>query len=273
MSVPKPGGRKKKKSYASPAVEQAAQILYCLAASTSGQMRLVDICNEVGISGSKAHSVLQALVNTGLARRGPQSKGYALGAGLVTLSRNVLDDFDLPRLSEPVLDQLTLETRCTSVFGMISGDSVYVASKKEPDTPIRVVMRIGHPLPLSHGAHGKAIFAFLDDAERSRLLQAEDLYFHGHPGLLDRARLDKELAQCRREGFACDFGESAQGVNVVAAPVRGAGGGPLGFVEIFVLGSGENARGSGPKVVRAAETLSNLMGMAEPVQTDLYRRK
>ncbi len=271
MSVSKPGGRKKKTSYASPAVEQAAQILYCLAASTSGQMRLVDICNEVGISGSKAHSVLQALVNTGLARRGPQSKGYALGAGLLTLSRSVLDDLDLPRLSEPVLDQLTLETRCTSVFGMISGGSVYVASKKEPDVPIRVVMRVGHPLPLSHGAHGKAIFAFLDHAERSRLLQEEDLYFHGHPGRLDRARLDEELEQCRREGFACDFGESAEGVNVVAAPVRGAGGVPLGFVEIFVLGSCANARGFGSRVVYAAEALSGLMGTGEQIPTEIRR--
>lgn len=271
MRTSKPDDSPKKTPYASPAVEQAAQILYCLAASTSGQMRLADICKAVGISGSKAHGVLQALLNTGLARRGPGGKGYALGAGLITLSRNLLDDLHLPRLSEPVLDQLTLETRCTSVFGLISGNNVYVAAKKEPDEPIRVVMRVGHPLPLSHGAHGKAIFAFLGDAQRNRLLQKTDLYFHSHPGRLDRERLDGELEQCRREGFACDFGESAQGVNVVAAPVRDAGGVPLGFIEIFVLGPSDDARGFGSRVVHAAETLSKLMGTAEPLHTDLKR--
>ena len=234
--------------------------MYCLAAGNAEQMRLADICSKVGVSPSKAHGVLQALMNTGLVRRGVNGKGYALGPGLITLSRKVLNDMVPARLAEPVLNRLTLETGCTSVLGLINGGTVFVAAKKEPDDNIRVVMRVGHPLPLSYGAHGKAIFAFLDEARRGRLLREEALYFHGYPGALDRARLLAELADCRRQGFACDVGESAPGVNVVAAPVLGADGVPIGFVEIFVLASAEAARRYGPEVARSARRLSQLMG-------------
>jgi DNA-binding IclR family transcriptional regulator len=246
--------------YATPAVEQAARILYCLAANPSVQMSLAEICDQVGVSGSKAHGILRALQNHGLARRGHNGRGYALGAGLVTLARKVLDDLIPSRVAEPVLEALTRKTESTSVLGLITGETVYVAAKKEADENIRVVMRVGHTLPLTFGAHGKVIVAFMADADQERLLKGEDLCFYGSPDRLDRTRLMDELAQCRRQGFACDFGESAQGVNVIAAPVLGADNSPVGFVEIFVLAPPQSAQGFGPTVARAGETISRQLG-------------
>lgn len=249
-----------RKSYAAPAVDQAARILYCLASSPSVQMSLTEICDQAGISGSKAHGILQALQNNGLVRRGHNGRGYALGAGLITLSRKVLDDLIPSRVAEPVLAALTGETESTSVLGLITGETVYVAAKKEAEENIRVVMRVGHTLPLTFGAHGKAIVAFMAAAEQERLLLSEELCFYGSPDRLDRARLMDELAQCRIQGFACDFGESAQGVNVIAAPVLGADNDPVGFVEIFVLAPPQAARKYGPAVVRAGKAISRQLG-------------
>lgn len=260
------------KPYAAPAVDQAARILHCLAASPSVQMSLTEICDQVGISGSKAHGILQALQNNGLARRGHNGKGYALGAGLVTLSRKVLDDLIPSRVAEPVLEALTRETESTSVLGLITGETVYVAGKKEADEKIRVVMRVGHTLPLTFGAHGKAIAAFMDAVARERMLQREDLCFYGSPDRMDRARLMDELERCRIQGFACDFGESAQGVNVIAAPVLGADNTPVGFVEIFVLAPPPSAQGFGPAVAQAGDLISRQLGAslsAHPEATNL----
>ncbi len=89
--------------YSSPAVEQATQILFCLAASPASQMGLTDICTRVGVSGSKAFGILEALKDAGLVRRGEKGKGYALGTGLVALSRKVLDDLIPPASPNPSL--------------------------------------------------------------------------------------------------------------------------------------------------------------------------
>lgn len=246
--------------YSPPAVEQASRILFALAGSASPQLSLTEICSQVGISGSKAFGILAALEKAELVKKGKDRKGYSLGVGLLALSRKVLDDLVPSQLAEPVLDTLTEETGSTSVFGLITGETVYVAASRESEGDIRIVMRVGLTMPLTYGAHGKAIVAFLPESERGRILSRDDLHFHIHPEKLDRHLLHDELARCRLEGFACAPAKSATGITVVTAPVFGFGGGPVGFVEIFVPAPEKEARVSGSVVVRAAESLSRLLG-------------
>jgi DNA-binding IclR family transcriptional regulator len=253
-------GDQANKRYSSPAVEQSGRILFCLAANSSAQMSLTEICRQVKVSESKAFGILEALQKTELIRRGKDGKGYSLGVGLLTLSQKVLRDFTPLQLTEPILEELTRETGSTSVYGSIRGKNIYITAVKEAEGAVSVVARVGRTLPLTYGAHGKAIVAFLPQKEQDRILTDNDLYFHIDPSRLDRKKLKRELAQCLREGFTCDFGETARGVNVVTAPVCGPAGIPIGFMEIFVLDSVEAARRFGPKVVRAAKTLSRELG-------------
>lgn len=251
---------KKTARYASPAVVQAAQLLFTLASSDGSQMSIAQLSSSVGISASKAHNVLEALQISGLVKRGVDGKGYALGTGILTLSRKVLDDLTPARLVQPMLEALTNTTRCTSVFGMISGDRVFAAAYREAGDNLRVVIRTGHSLPISFGAHGKAIAAFMAPTEYNKLIQQPDLHFHGQPENLDRNRLEVEIEQCRRDGFALDCGDIAQGLTVVAAPVFDTNNAPVGVIEIFVLASAETARKFGPDVVSTANELSSQLG-------------
>ena len=57
--------------------------------------------------------------------------------------------------------------------------------------------------------------------EQKRSLGGKKLYFHGTPDKLDKNRLVKELAACRRDGYALDLGDIKPGLNTVAAPVLG----------------------------------------------------
>jgi DNA-binding IclR family transcriptional regulator len=223
-------------------------------------MSLGDICTQVGVSGSKAFGILEALQESSLVKRGKEGKGYSLGPGLVTLSRKVLDDLSPSRLAEPVLEMLTEASGSTSVFGLITGETVYVAARRESKGDVRIVMRIGHSMPLTYGAHGKAIVAFLPRSEQERILKSQDLHFHGNPSQLDRIRLTEELARGFREGFTCGLAKSAPAVTVVAAPVLGSAGVPVGVIEIFVLAPEEAAREFGPAVAEAGRTLSRRLG-------------
>jgi DNA-binding IclR family transcriptional regulator len=254
---------KKKRSeerYLVPAVEQASRVLFCLAGAGASHMSLIEICARVGIHKSKAFSILETLQRFGLVQRNTDGKRYALGPGLVSLSRKVLDNLSPPRLAEPILEELAGKARSTAVLGLIADRNVFVAAKHESEGNIGITMRIGHHLPLTYGAHGKAIVAFLPRKQRDRLLQGKDLNFHGDPARLDRARLKRELAQCRREGFAEDLGELNRGLHVVAAPVLGPNRAPIGFIEIFVLFSAKAAHRFGLLVAEAGKRLSRQLG-------------
>lgn len=223
-------------------------------------MSLTDIHTKVGIHKSKAFSILETLRGSGLVRKNSDGKGYMLGPGLVFLSRRVLDLLSPARLAAPVLRGLAAKTGCTAVLGLIDGAHVFVAAKHEAEDDFSVTMRIGHRLPLAYGAHGKAIAAFMSDAERAGLLREKALYFHNKSGKARMERLHKELEECRRDGFAIDPGDLNPGLHVVASPVFGPRGAPVGFIEIFVLFSPERVARLAPSVAEAARALSRELG-------------
>ena len=246
--------------YMVPAVEQASQILFCLAGNSASQVSLPDICAQVGIHKSKAFSILQTLQKFGLVQRFGDRKGYALGPGLITLSRKVLDDFNAPRLAEPLLDELATKIGGTATLGLIADRMVFVAAKNEGGVDIGVTIRIGHRFPLSYGSHGKAIAAALPVKQLETLLQDNKLYFHGGPEKFDQARLNDELAHCRRDGYALDLGDMKPGINSVAAAVFGPGAAPIGYIALIGLFTADAAQKSGPLVSAAAKTLSRQLG-------------
>ncbi len=246
--------------YLVPAVEQACRIIFALAGNLTAHMSLLEICAQVGIHKSKAYSILQTLQAFGLVRRNGDRKGYALGPALIALSRKALDDLDAPQLAKPVLEELALKLGCTATFGLIAGNKVFVVAKHEGGTDMGVTIRVGHRFPLSYGSHGKAIAAFLPEAERELLLQEPSVYFHGPAKNFDRERLQREMDQCRREGFALDMGEMKPGLNSLAVPVFGPGTAPIGYIAMVGLFSEQEARAFGTQVVAAGKFLSRQLG-------------
>lgn len=250
----------KREKYTVPAVEQAARILFSLAGSSAPQMSLLEICEKVGVHKSKAYSILLTLQKFGLIQQSSARKGYSLGPGLITLSRKVLDDFDAPRLAEPILEELATRIGGTATLGLISANRVYVAATHEGGVDIGVTIRTGHRFPLTYGSHGKAIAACLPKNDLDELLLDSDLYFHGSPQTLDRIRLKKELEECRREGFAMDLGEMTPGLNSVAAAVFSVGEKPIGYIALIGFFPPETAQQFGPEVAAAARALSLRLG-------------
>lgn len=249
-----------KERYLVPAVEQASRVLFGLAGARSSHMSLTEICAQVGIHKSKAFSILRTLQTFGLVQRNSDGKGYALGPGLISLSRRVLDNLDAPRLAEPILEKLAKKAGGTAILGLIADKGVFVVAKQEGNHDIGYTIRIGSRFPLTYGSHGKAIAAFLPEKELNKLLQQKSLYFYGEAQAINRQRLEEELAQVRQDGFALDAGEMRPGLNAVAAPVFGPGARPIGYIVVIGLASEEAARQLGPTLAQAAKALSRQLG-------------
>ena len=246
--------------YIVPAVDQAVRVLLCLAETGTSRKSLTEVCAQVGIHKSKAFSILRTLQKFNLVQRNGEKKGYSLGPGLIFLSRRVIDNFNIPSLSRPILEELATKVRGTAALGMIEGQDVYVVSKYEGERNIDLTVRVGHRFPLTHGSHGKAIAAFMSRNEMDNLLKEKHLYFHGEPERFDRKRLMKELEDCRRDGFALELGEMRPGLNTAASPVLGLSGSPIGYIVIIGLFSAEATKRFGPLVANAGKNLSRKLG-------------
>jgi DNA-binding IclR family transcriptional regulator len=260
MNPTKPKDNKTGSSIIVPAVEQASRILLCLAKNTSSKTNLTDICKEVGIHKSKGYTILNTLLQFGFVQRDGEDKHYSLGPGLLPLSRKVLDNLDYKEVAQPLLEHLARETGSPAFFGLRAGENIYVIGKHEGSGDIGITIRLGLRYPLTHGAHGKAIVAFLPESEEQKILAKEKLYFHGEPSRLNRARLKKELARCRKEGYAEDLGELNPNINAVAAPVFASSNRLVGVIFLVGLFPKSAVKEFGRKVAEKACLMSTLLG-------------
>ena len=260
-------------TYKVPSVEQAICVMLYLADSVSTPKSLTDICREVGIHRSKAFSILSTLNEYGLVKKNPNRRGYVLGPGLLTLTGKMLENLSLSRLVEPILYDLAKKAGATVALGVISDDKTFVVAQYEGAPGIGISAPIGHVTPITYGAHGKAIAAFLPEAELEELLKNKNLFFHGSPDKYNSTKLKKELEQCRRNGFALELGDIQPGVNAIAAPILDQNGNPIGYITIVGFFTEEIALKLGPLAADAVKIILKETGHMILWQRANNRRK
>jgi DNA-binding IclR family transcriptional regulator len=243
-----------------PAVDQAMEILFCLAEAPAGEASLAYISRTVGVHKSKAHAILNTLRSGGLVVRREPAPTYALGPAVLTLSRSLLDRNDLGRRAEPFLAPLAAETGATALLGLLTAGQVFVVGQ-EGSSGLGIAIRVGHRYPLTWGAHGRAILAHLTAERRREILRGRPLYLNGpSEDALDEAALREELAECRRRGYALDLERVEAGVSALSAPLLDPAGRP--WAVLILVGSFPEAQAHvlGERVVAAAREMSFQLG-------------
>jgi DNA-binding IclR family transcriptional regulator len=261
-----------------PAVEQASRVLLCLGESPNFKMKLTEICKQVGIHKSKGHSILNTLKQFGFVEKDPQTKTYSLGPALIFLSRHVLDNLYYPDIVAPFLDDLAKETNGTALFGLIYAEHLLVVGKREGNQNIGFSIRLGHRFHITLGAHGKAMVAFMPEADREKILTKKRVYFHGLDiSRLNMKRLRDELTKCRQLGYAQDVGEITTGVNFVSAPIFGVQEKIVGCIILIGTFPEGLIEKYGPKTADVARRISYKLGadmknLSKDVKGDILER-
>ena len=191
------------------ALERAVELLHQIGRQPAGPT-VAELAIEAGMPTSTAYRLLAELEQHGLVSRGPDST-VALGTRLVALGRTAEAGLR-ERLVAPaatVMDELSEEVGETVILTAPCGLEAIVLHVVEAE---RHSVRLSYALfrrgPMHRGASGKVLAAFLEPAERRRLLQAA-----GDPGL--EAKLDA----VRRDGLAVTVAELDEGAAAVAAPI------------------------------------------------------
>jgi DNA-binding IclR family transcriptional regulator len=202
-----------------PAVEQAARLLICLGGSSEPTLTVTQICSKLEIHKSKGFSILQTLMQFDFITKDPATKTYSLGPGLMMLAKNVQDNLDIRKIAQPYLQLLANQTKSTVLLGIVSNDQYYIAEKYEGDDTVGITVRPNSVLDITHGAHGKAIVAFMDEDKRQKLLKRKDLCFYGKNTNFKMKFLKQELSECQKNGYAIDDGDVTPGINALSSPV------------------------------------------------------
>jgi DNA-binding IclR family transcriptional regulator len=186
-----------------------------------GPMTAPALARALSLNRTVLHRLLTTLQQRSFVIR--EGGTYALGPTLVRLAEGVK-----PRLRAAATAAMTTLSR-------EMGETVVLHIAEETDAVVlhqvlgthhvvRVEHQIGSRHPLTRGASGRAILAFMPPDAINALVPAGD----------DGEALRRQLEGVRQLGYAVSHDELQLGVAGLAVPVRDAGGSPVGSIAILV---------------------------------------
>ncbi|UFN48283.1 SMP-30/gluconolactonase/LRE family protein [Roseomonas sp. OT10] len=214
---------------------KACDVLEAVAAAPGGIAQR-ELAARLGLSRTTLYRILGVLVARGLLRQDPSRRVYGIGFRLMEMAQGMGQGLwsapDLPALAAPELRQLRDATGETAYIAVLEGREVVGLGKFEGPHEVRSAARLGQRKPLHCTSQGKAILAFLPEAERDALLRRQPLASLTPHTITDRRRLAAALRIIRARGFATDDEEIVEGVRCVGAPVLDPEGRVAGAVSI-----------------------------------------
>ncbi len=200
----------------SPAIARAAAILRLLGKSDT-PLGLQAIARELGLVPSTCLYVLRALVTEEFVAFDPDTKRYALEAGVLTLARQWLRRNQFTDMAQPAMDRLSQRFDVTVLGVQIVGlDHIIVVAVSQSGNNFQLSAQIGSRFPALISATGRCIAAFGDHTPAELEARFRTLRWDDPPTF---EQWQQQVSETRGRGFAVDDGNYISGVTVVAAPV------------------------------------------------------
>lgn len=222
---------------------------------------VTELANELSLSKSNVHRLLQGLVHQGFVRRQPETGRYELTMKLWELGAKVFRRLDVRREALPYMKLLADETLETVHLSILDGTDALYIEKIDSPQPVRAYTTVGGRSPATSVATGKAMLAWADESTIANA--AEKLQRHTPKSIATAEELHRQLKQIRANGYAVNTGEWREQVVGVAAPLRDATGHVVGALGI----SGPSERltdevisNSVPRLIELANTISARFG-------------
>ncbi|MFX4087923.1 IclR family transcriptional regulator [Sphingobium yanoikuyae] len=248
-----------------PAIARAAAILRLLGKSDR-PLGVQAIAKELGLVPSTCLYVLRALVEEELVAFDPDTKRYALQAGVLTLARNWLRRDAFNDLAQPVLDRLAQRFGLTMLGVQAVGlDHMIVVAMAQSGSGFQLSAQVGSRFPALISATGRCIAAFGDYGEKELKARFDTLRWDDPPPFADWM---EQLRQTRAQGFAVDEGQYIAGITVVSAPVWKGAGRPVHALVAIGIGAALQREGLGAlqqALVEAAAALSEQLSGDRPL--------
>ncbi|KAF0805169.1 IclR family transcriptional regulator [Alcanivorax xiamenensis] len=238
-------------------ISRAVDLLQAAADNLPGDASTEQLSRQAGLDPRIALEILTPLADKGLIEQNLDNEQWRLSPSVMQLARHFLNNDDVLVRIRPLMERLHAETRETVSLFHRAGNKQIVTSVLPSPHPVRYALETGSAFPLYLGAAGKAILAFLPEAEMETLIRNPTMTaLTAHQPKVSALR--KELKGIRQQGFAISNGERVEGASAVAVPIHDGSGYPdtvLGLMMPSFRTSDEQLRQFG---VRLQEELGAL---------------
>jgi DNA-binding IclR family transcriptional regulator len=216
-----------------PVVEAAVTAFEVLGAvRTLEDPGVSDVARHLDRSKSGVYKQLNSLRQVGaLARTGDT---YSVGLGTWALGSAVPGRFPMQTGAQTV-DSLAASIDHSVTLAFYEDGAAYRTYQNCSPAVAERVGGVGDRLSMHATAAGKAVLAYLREAEREAVLAGSGMPAFTDETVTDPAVLAEQLARVPDERTASEHGERVPGVESVAAPITDPADAPVGAIAVLAL--------------------------------------
>lgn len=212
------------------AIANAILLIQKTIAHQAEGVNFTELNEGTNIPQGSAHRIVKELVALKVLDYDHKRKTYRGGLMLAALGAQVLEHYSLRDIVRPRLETLHSALGHIVTLGIRNGaHGIYIDRISGSDMRLRLHSEIGKAFPLHCTAMGKVLLAYADEDVQRSVLQS-DLPAITPNTITDPARLEKELATVKDQGYALDNEEITRGLICTAAPIFGVGGEVVGAI-------------------------------------------
>lgn len=247
----------RRERYAVPALDKAMEVLDLLGGSASG-LTVSEIGEKLGRSVGEIYRVVMSLEDIQLIRREEGERDrYGLSLTLFEWAHRNLPTERLPKLAQPVMDRVALETKQSCQLAVWQEFSVLVIAQARSPLALQFDVRVGTRLPAQDSSAGLVILAHMPSAALDPILASSD------PAA--RATLKIRLDEIRRSGRDMMKNPVVPDITDITAPIfdhRGNVAAALAIPYLGQLYADVSIAECETTLILAAQTLSEALGGA-----------
>jgi DNA-binding IclR family transcriptional regulator len=187
-------------------------------ASSKRSHAMSDIARELGISKTRVHRHLRALMQHGYVLQDRTTERYEIGTKLLALGESVRDRFDILAATQAEIGRLRDETGQTVTVSALIEDVVVILELLRGKMVVEFGIRPGSTLDFHASAHGLIALAF-GPAHLAEKVLSHPLKSWTASTVTDPTKLKKQIEKVRVQGWATAADQLLVGVNALAVPV------------------------------------------------------
>ena len=191
------------------AVERALAILDCFN-SSKNSFTLTELARAIDLSPSTTLRLISTLESKNYIYRNPENMRYYLGYRLAQLSDIAFSTMDIRLIARPHLERIHQEFNESIGIFLLKNNQRVCIGRIEGDRILKTSIQIGGVQPLTQGAAGKTLLAYLPEDVIRELLTGESSVTLG------------EIHKIREYGYTVSYAEKEPGIVSIAAPIFGS---------------------------------------------------
>lgn len=187
-------------------------------------LTLDDLTKRTNLDKSTVYRILRTMEKNGYIRYDEEDGFYRLGLRFMELGGVVYSSTSVRKSASPYLDAAARSLKGTILVGVIIDDRFSYIDKKEGDSILRIPSYLGAKMLPTDSFLGLTLLAFMNPAEKKRLLRQHALKKHTERTLTRLREVEARLDDARRKAYFLERGEFFDGVVQIGVPIRGGAG-------------------------------------------------